>query len=101
VFDWLGVWFREPGFRGCAWINGYGELGTTSDVVARLAREHKQAFADHVASLVRAAGLPEALAAQVFLLAEGAMAAAAILGTDAPAGQARAAAKVLMGATAA
>jgi hypothetical protein len=24
VFDWLQAWFSEPGFRGCAWINGYG-----------------------------------------------------------------------------
>lgn len=27
VFDWLGDWFAEDGFRGCAFINAYGELG--------------------------------------------------------------------------
>ncbi len=30
VFDWLGEWFARPGFRGCAWINAYGELGSTT-----------------------------------------------------------------------
>ncbi len=29
VFDWLRAWFEEPGFRGCAWINTYGELGAS------------------------------------------------------------------------
>ncbi|MFD0719603.1 TetR/AcrR family transcriptional regulator [Streptomyces globosus] len=27
VFDWLAAWFSEPGFRGCAFLNAYGELG--------------------------------------------------------------------------
>ena len=35
VFDWLEQWFGEPDFRGCAWINGYGELGAVSSAVAR------------------------------------------------------------------
>ncbi|WNV89054.1 helix-turn-helix domain-containing protein [Umezawaea sp. Da 62-37] len=99
VFDWLGTWFREPGFRGCAWINGYGELGATSAVVARLAREHKRAFADLVADLVADAGLPDALAPQLFLLAEGAMVSAAILDDPRQADHARAAAAALVAAS--
>jgi AcrR family transcriptional regulator len=96
VFDWLGTWFREPGFRGCAWINGFGELGAVSDPVVRQARAHKQAFADYVAGLVADAGLPAALGPQLVLLAEGAMVTAGILGTDAPAAQARSAAEALL-----
>jgi len=95
VFDWLGTWFREPGFRGCAWINGHGELGATSEAVARAARDHKQAFAAYLADLVAAAGLPETLAPQLFLLAEGAMVSAGILGDPAQADHARAAAAAL------
>lgn len=38
VFDRLGAWFAEPGFRGCAWINAYGELGPASPPVAEGAR---------------------------------------------------------------
>jgi AcrR family transcriptional regulator len=96
VFDWLGTWFREPGFRGCAWVNGHGELGATSEVVARAAREHKQAFADYLTGLVAAANLPTTLAPQLFLLAEGAMVSAGILGDPRQADHARAAAESLM-----
>jgi AcrR family transcriptional regulator len=96
VFDWLQAWFSEPGFRGCAWINGYGELGATSEVVAAQARRHKEAFRDYVRGLVSAAGLPPSLADEVYLLAEGAMVTAAIFGTPEPAAQARAAAARLV-----
>jgi AcrR family transcriptional regulator len=97
VFDWLGSWFREPGFRGCAWINGFGELGAVSEVVVRQARAHKRAFADYVDGLVAAAGLPARLGPELVLLAEGAMVTAGILGTDAPAARARGAAEALIG----
>ncbi|WP_156724615.1 TetR/AcrR family transcriptional regulator [Streptomyces apocyni] len=79
VYAWLYDWFREPGFRGCAWINGYGELGATSPAVAERARAHKQAFKDYLTDLTTAAGLPEATAEQLRLLAEGAMATAGIM----------------------
>lgn len=96
LFDRLGDWFREPGFRGCAWINGFGELGGVSEAVVRQARSHKRAFADYVGDLVADAGLPERLGPQLVLLAEGAMASAGIFGTDTPAAQAREAAAVLV-----
>jgi len=44
VFDWLDTWFSEPGFRGCAFINSFGELGATDASVAEVARLHKDAF---------------------------------------------------------
>jgi AcrR family transcriptional regulator len=98
VFDWLAAWFAEPGFRGCAWINGYGELGATSPVMARLAREHKEAFAAYIVDLVRATGGSDEVGRQVFLLAEGAMVTAGILGDPSCAGSARAAAATLLSA---
>jgi AcrR family transcriptional regulator len=78
VFDFLDTWFREDGFRGCAFINSFGELGATSPRVADAVRAHKEAFRDHVLGLVREAGLPDAVALQVVLLAEGAQTTAAI-----------------------
>jgi len=96
VFDWLGQWFGEPDFRGCAWINSYGELGATSPRVLTQVRAHKQAFRDYLAGLVTAAGRPEALADQVYLLTEGAMIAAAIHGTTEPAKQAGRAVELLL-----
>lgn len=96
VFDWLGSWFREPGFRGCAWINSYGECGAASAAVARQARAHKTAFRRYLADLVAAARKPAPLADQLLLLAEGAMVTAGIFGTATPAEQARQAAEQLL-----
>jgi hypothetical protein len=96
VFDWLGLWFAEPGFRGCAWINAYGELGATSAPVAELVRAHKRAFREYLDSLAAAAGLPAAAGGQLFLLAEGAMVTAGITGDARPATEAREAARLLL-----
>lgn len=96
VFDWLGEWFAEPGFRGCAWINSYGELGGVSDPVAVLARTHKRAFRAYLAGLVADAGLAEDLTDQLLLLAEGAMVTAGIFATPEPAAHARRAAAALI-----
>jgi AcrR family transcriptional regulator len=97
VYDWLGQWFREPDFRGCAWINSYGELGATSERVAAQVRAHKRAFKGYLAGLVSDAGLPAGLADQLFLLAEGAMVTAAIEQSGAePAVQAGLAARMLV-----
>ncbi|QJT05771.1 TetR/AcrR family transcriptional regulator [Streptomyces asoensis] len=97
VFDWLAEWFGEPDFRGCAWINAYGELGATSERVARQVREHKRAFREYLGGLVADAGLPDALTGPLFLLAEGAMVTAGISGGTAPATEAREAARLLLG----
>jgi AcrR family transcriptional regulator len=78
VFDWLGQWFTEPGFRGCAWINAHGELGSILPGVARAVREHKDAFRRYLAGLVADAGYPDDVADAVHLLAEGAMVTAGI-----------------------
>ncbi|MER5194310.1 TetR/AcrR family transcriptional regulator [Streptomyces sp. NPDC002755] len=99
VFDRLAEWFGEPDFRGCAWINAYGELGATSERVARRVREHKRAFREYLGELVADAGLPEALTGPLFLLAEGAMVTAGIDGGAAPAAEAREAARLLLGRT--
>ncbi|KPI27334.1 TetR/AcrR family transcriptional regulator [Streptomyces sp. NPDC054950] len=97
VFDWLAEWFGEPDFRGCAWINAYGELGATSERVARQVRAHKRAFREYLGGLVADAGLPDALTGPLFLLAEGAMVTAGISGGAAPAAEAREAARLLLG----
>jgi len=96
VFDWLEGWFGEEGFRGCAWINSYGELGATSAQVTAQVRAHKREFRDYLAGLVTDAGLPDALAGHLFLLAEGAMVSAGITRSTEPAREARAAARLLL-----
>jgi AcrR family transcriptional regulator len=52
VFDWLHSWFSEADFRGCAWINAFGELGANSPTVASATRDHKRAFRRYLARLV-------------------------------------------------
>ncbi|MFF5262080.1 TetR/AcrR family transcriptional regulator [Actinomadura viridis] len=98
VFDWLHEWFGEPDFRGCAFINAYGELGTTAEGVARIVRGHKESFHAFIGELVAGAAGPASLAEQLAILAEGAITTAAISGSPAPARQAREAARVLLDA---
>ncbi|KIF72999.1 TetR family transcriptional regulator [Streptomyces sp. 150FB] len=96
VFDHLHEWFGEPDFRGCAWINSYGELGAISPRVTAQARAHKAAFMDYLSGLVAEAGLPAATAEHLRLLAEGAMVTAGIFSTRVPALRAREAADLLL-----
>ncbi|MGV9704931.1 TetR/AcrR family transcriptional regulator [Streptomyces sp. NPDC003483] len=96
VFDWLRLWFGEPDFRGCAWINAHGELGAASPRVGEQVRAHKKAFRDFLGGLVHDAGLPDALADQVYLLAEGAMVTAGVTRGTAAAEQAATAVATLV-----
>ena len=98
VYDYLEDWFCTGNFRGCAFINAFGELGGTNPAVAELAREHKQSFQRYMAGLARDLGTSELLGAQLSILAEGAQSTAAISGDSAAAVQARAAAEVLIDA---
>jgi AcrR family transcriptional regulator len=81
VFDWLGEWFAEPGFRGCAFINAFGEVGGAATLVLSVVQRHKALFREYLLDLARdcATGDAEELADELLLLAEGAMTAAAIL----------------------
>jgi AcrR family transcriptional regulator len=96
VFDWLHGWFSENGYRGCAFINSFGELGAISPAVAEQARHHKKAFHDYVAGLVDDAGGTAELAQQLALLAEGAIVTSAIFAAPEAAHRARDAALALM-----
>jgi AcrR family transcriptional regulator len=98
VFDFLDAWFRESDFRGCAFINVFGEMSAGSANVGRAVREQKEAFQTYLAGLVRDAGAPPELAPQLAILAEGAQTTAAISGRPEAALHARAAAATLLDA---
>lgn len=85
IFDWLQNWFTTPGFRGCAWINVFGELGGTDPAVVQAVQAHKRAFHDFITHNVGVNGFPAALAPGVCLLAEGAIINASIGGDAAQA----------------
>jgi len=98
IFDFLSDWFAEDDFRGCAFINSFGELGASAPLVADAARAHKVGFQQYVAGLAAEAGAPPSLAPQIALLAEGAQTTAAISGTPDAASDAKAAAATLLAA---
>ncbi|MER8024842.1 TetR/AcrR family transcriptional regulator [Glutamicibacter protophormiae] len=99
VYDFLASWFTEETFRGCGFINAFGELGATSERVAEAVRAHKKSFQDYVTALVEQAGWPAELGAQLALLAEGAQTTAAISGDISSAETARRAAVILIEAS--
>jgi AcrR family transcriptional regulator len=101
VFDFLHDWFRQRDYRGCAFINSFGELGTVSPRVAELALQHKEGFRQALIELSKAAGAPdpERLADHLILLSEGAITRSAISGSPDPAVRAREAAVLLLDAT--
>ncbi|MER2133656.1 MAG: TetR/AcrR family transcriptional regulator [Arthrobacter sp.] len=98
VYDYLADWFAEDSFRGCAFINAFGELGSQSPDIAERTRAHKESFQQVLARLVADAGGNPALGPQLALLAEGAQTTAAISGSPEAAQQARQAAEILIDA---
>ncbi|KOV15596.1 TetR family transcriptional regulator [Streptomyces sp. XY511] len=92
VFDWLAQWFSEPDFRGCAFLNAYGELGAAAPEVVRI---HKAELHTLLAELVPA-GAPPALADQLLVLVEGATTVAALSPGPEPARRAREVAELLL-----
>lgn len=98
VYRYLEDWFCTDDFRGCAFINAFGELGGTNPEIARIVRDHKASFQKYMADLVADLGAPAALGAQLSILAEGAQSTAAISSDPLVAVQARDAAVVLIDA---
>ncbi|MFF9977552.1 TetR/AcrR family transcriptional regulator [Streptomyces erythrochromogenes] len=92
VFDWLARWFSEPDFRGCAFLNAYGELGAAAPEVVRV---HKAELHALLAELVPAQA-PPALADQLLILVEGATTVAALSPGPEPALRAREIAEALL-----
>lgn len=98
IYDMLARWFDQEDFRGCVFINSFGELGATAPRILEIVRAHKIGFQALLAEIVAEDGAPASLASQLALLAEGAQTTAAITGTNDAAIQAREAAVVLIDA---
>ncbi|MDG4772874.1 TetR/AcrR family transcriptional regulator [Solwaraspora sp. WMMD792] len=97
IYDGLAQWATDDDFRGCLFINTFGELGGTTPRVAEFVRAQKAEFQQRVAALVAEAGGSATLAAQLAILAEGVQTTTAIAGDNAAAAHARSAAEVLIG----
>ncbi|WEK29171.1 MAG: TetR family transcriptional regulator [Candidatus Pseudomonas phytovorans] len=98
IFDVLQSWFESDGFRGCAFINTAGEVGDADDPVRQIAKLHKQKLLDFTLELTNELGVkdPAALARQLFVLIEGTITVARVMGDYTAVDSAREIAKLLL-----
>lgn len=98
MFDHLDEWFRDPGFRGCLFMNAATEFPSSGDPIHRAAAAH----GEHLGEIVRTALVqlgatnPPRLTQQIMLLFGGAIAARHVSGEFDAAASARAVAETLL-----
>ena len=98
VFDALALRFATQDYRGCAFLNTMAETPDRKDAVHRAAAAHKGKIGAYFETLLREAGRDPALAADLLLLFDGAVASAVREGSAASAGRARRLADLLLNA---
>jgi AcrR family transcriptional regulator len=98
LFDFLAEWFAEPQFRGCPFINAFGEMSSTSASVLAVAQSQKRSLRAFIGELVAAAGGTAALADQITMLFNGAIVSASILNDERAARRAKRAVEALLNA---
>jgi AcrR family transcriptional regulator len=98
LFDQLHARFASGDFRGCPFVNAVTELAEDCETARAIALDYKEERRLHIASLLVRAGVPDpdALASQIALLFEGAIASMLVRQDAKVAIQARDAAAVLM-----
>ena len=98
AFSFLAEWFATPDFRGCAFINAFGELGGRAGPVTSIAQLHKKRLRRYLTGLAADAGAaaPSVLGAQLLILMDGAIVSAATGANAGAAADARAAALALL-----
>ncbi|MDX1711615.1 MAG: TetR family transcriptional regulator [Rhodovibrionaceae bacterium] len=98
MFQVLGEWFAQPDFQSCMFIKASGEYPEPGHPIHAQSAEHKRLIFTHLRDLARQAGArdPDVLARQLVLLKEGAIVTAHLGYADDSAGDALAAARVLI-----
>jgi AcrR family transcriptional regulator len=69
----LGEWLRDPGYRGCAFINSVGELAGSLPEVSAIARSHKADMTAAIVAVLPASRQRAKLAQAVALAIDGAI----------------------------
>jgi AcrR family transcriptional regulator len=102
MFDAIEAWTREPSFRGSLFDKAAAEYGEKDHPVKKAVLAHKAWLFGEVRRAAAASGAADAvkLAAELFLLIEGAVLAAAVTGDRTAARRAKAAAETLIAAAA-
>ena len=103
TFGQLDIWLRDAEFKGCPFMAAAGEYGApgkTADPVLQQVLLHKRLYLAYFEEVVRAAHVkePKVFAQQLFMLHEGAVAYAQVLGPVGVAANARRAAEHLLAA---
>ncbi|OKI03110.1 hypothetical protein A6A06_39640 [Streptomyces sp. CB02923] len=87
AFDHLQETVDEPGFRGCAFVNAWAEIGGLGHerhpLVAEAVREHKTLLRDYLTGLAGDYADARGVGEQIHILAEGVMVTSSLLGADA------------------
>jgi AcrR family transcriptional regulator len=98
LFDQLQTRFEAGDFRGCPFVNAVTELAQDCQDARAIALGYKEERRQHISALLAEAGAmdPDALASQIALLMEGAIASMLVRENASVAGQARDAALGLM-----
>jgi len=99
-FDYLERAFSNPAYRGCPYVNAVCELSDPQHPAAGIALQFKRERREWIRTLLERLGATDAdaLATQIHLLIEGAVASTLVRGDPALARAARAAAEVLIDA---
>ncbi len=102
AFDRLERMFARPDFRGCPFVNAVAELGDPKHPAHGIAVQFKAQRREWFKGLLERVGVdePDAVATQLLILAEGAIATALVSGDPTVARSARAAAATLLAARA-
>ncbi len=102
MFDAIEAWTREPSFKGSLFDKAAAEYGEKDHPVKKAVLAHKGWLFGEVRRAAAASGAadPVKLAAELFLLIEGAVLAAAVTGDRTAARRAKAAAETLIAAAA-
>lgn len=69
----VGEWLRDPGYRGCAFINSVGELAGSLPEVVDITRAHKADVAAAIAAVLPASRQRAKLAQAIALAIDGAI----------------------------
>lgn len=102
MFDAIEAWTRDPAFKGSLFDKAAAEYGEKDHPVKKAVLAHKAWLFGEVRRAAAASGVgdPVKLAAELFLLIEGAVLAAAVTGDRSAARRAKAAAETLIAAAA-
>jgi AcrR family transcriptional regulator len=69
----LAEWFGDENFRGCAFINSVGELGSIMPEVVEISRRHKQEMTEIIAGLLSSSTTQNQDAQAIALAVDGAI----------------------------